>query len=285
MYGIIGAGALLTTDVTAKAADVEVQLLTATYNQFTQWFFVYQTITEIEVLILAAMFLLYRPYFPFVISRLWTHLPVVGIMNRVRNIAPFGGFTLRNGMYRREWRDNVMYYVKKYLGSYFFMGVAFDIVHIDRGFVQEPVMNKYILSLNQLGYKDVYDMDNAITFNSIDPVGDNYERQDGSIGNTTLDIVANMGFDSYESAKKALNPSGLTNTSKIYAPRFSNIPIDSLLGYGADISPGSIAAQVDDIFEYRKPPIEEDRLFKLLPWIILLFVIGLSAAMVLSQVK
>lgn len=285
MSWLIAAGTLLTNEAANTAPDVEVQMLTSTYNSFTQWFFVYQTLTEIEVLLLAGLFLLYRPYLPFVVSKIWTHLPVVGITNRVRNIAPFGGFSLRNGMYRREWNDNVMYFVKKYLGSYFFMGVAFDIVHIDRGFVQDPTMNKYIATLGEMGYKNVFDMDNAMAFNGIDPAGNQYEREDGSVGNTTLDIVANMGFDSWESARKALNPSGLVNTSKIFAPKFSNIPIDALLEYGADISPGSIAAQVDDIFEYRKPPIEEDRLFKILPWVFLLMAIGLAAAMIISQVR
>ena len=256
------------------AEDLPVQMLTITYDTFTHWAFVYQTIMEIEIIILLTLFLLYKPYFSFVLSRIWSHLPVVGIMNRVRNIAPFGGFTLRNGMYRREWKGNIMYYVKKYLGSYFFMGVPFDIVHIDRAFVQDPIMNKYIISLNGLGYKNVQSLEDALTFNNIDPVGDE-----------TPDILANMGYDSYESAKSIINPSGLTGTSVVYAPKYSNIPLDSLLGFGADIAPGSIAAQVDDIFEYRKPPIEESALYKFLPWFVLLFVIGLSAAMVMSQVS
>ena len=269
----------------AVAADLPVQMLTATYDQFAKWFFFYQTVTEIEVLIILALILIYKPYFPFVMSMIWSHLPVVGVMTRVRNIVPLGGFTLRNGMYRREWRDNIMYYVKKYLGSFFFMGVPFDIVHIDRGFVIDPIMNKYVSSLAGMGYHNVQDIDNAITFNNIDKDGEDYVKDDGTPHNTTTEIVANMGFDSYESARKALNPSGLTPTSFIYAPKFSVIPLDAHLNYGSDVGPGSIAAQIDDIFEYRKPPFEEDKWFKLLPYIILLFVIGLSAAMIISQVK
>ncbi len=255
-------------------ADPPVQMLTSTFDSFSHWFFVWQTTVEIEILIIAALFFIYRPYLPFVVSRIWTHLPVVGIMNRVRNIAPFGGFSLRNGMYRKEWKNNIMYYIKKYLGSYFFMGVPFDIVHIDRGFVQDPVMNKYIVTLNTLGYKTIQDLENALTFNGID--------KDGA---DTLDIVGRMGFDSYESARDNLNPSNLANTSMIYAPKYSNIPLDSLLGYGADISPGSIAAQVDDIFEYRKPPLEEDNLTKWMPVIIFLFVVTICAAILITQVR
>lgn len=266
------AGTLLTAN--AAAADPPVQLLTSTYTTFTHWFFVYQTSLEIELLIIAALFFIFRPYIPFVISRIWTHLPVVGIMNRVRNIAPFGGFSLRNGMYRKEWNNNIMYYVKKYLGSYFFMGVPFDIVHIDRGFVQDPVMNKYIVTLTTLGYKTIQDLENALTFNGIDKDGED-----------TNEIVTKMGFDSYDSAHDNLNPSSLENTSLVYAPKYSNIPLDSLLGYGADISPGSVAAQVDDIFEYRKPPVEEDILTKWMPVIIFLLVITICAIMIMTQVR
>ena len=61
--------------------------------------------------------------------------------------------------------------------------------------------------------------------------------------------------------------------------------MDSLLGFGAEIGPGSVAAQVDDIFEYRKPPIEEKLILELLPWIMLLVAIGIVAAMIMSQVQ
>lgn len=269
----------------AAAVDPPVQMLTSTFDSFSHWMFVYQMVAEIEVIILIGLFLVYKPYIPFVISKIWTHTPVVGIMNRVRNIAPFGGFTLRNGMYRREWNNNIMYYVKKYLGSYFFMGVPFDIVHIDRGFVQDPIMNKYITTLNVMGYKNVQALDDALTFNNIDSDGEDFLDENNEVKNTTEVIVQNMGYESYAMAKANINPSGLTNTTLIYAPKYSNIPLDSLLGFGSEIGPGSIAAQIDDIFEYRKPPIEEDRLMQFLPYIILLMAIGLSAAMIISQVK
>ena len=263
--------ALMTT---APVVDPPVQMMTQTYLTFTHWYFVWQMATAIEILIVAFLFFILRPYLPFIISRLWTHLPVVGVMNRVRNIAPFGGFTLRNGMYRREWNNNIMYYVKKYLGSYFFFGVPFDIVHIDRGFVQEPVMNKYVSTLIAMGYNGIQSIDDALTFN-------NLSEDDEHIG----EILEVLGFDSYKSAKASINPSSLEPTSLLYAPKYSNIPNDSLLGFGAEISPGSIAAQVDDIFEYRKPPLEKARLLELLPYAILLITIAVSAAIVISMVK
>jgi len=267
------AGTLLGAGAANAAPDLPVQMQTATYNSFVHWFQVYQFGTALEVILIAFLFFTFKPYIPFVVSRIWTHLPVVGIMNRVRNIAPFGGFTLRNGMYRREWRNNIMYYVKKYLGSYFFMGVPFDIVHIDRGFVQDPIMNKYVASLISMGYQNIVALDDALTFNNIDPGDEN-----------VAEILSNLNFDSFESAHKNLNPSDLVPTSLIYAPRYSNIPLDSLLGFGAEIGPGSIAAQVDDIFEYRKPPIDEPGWMKFLPIVMLFLAIGLGAAMIMSQV-
>ena len=276
---------LLTTSAATATADPPVQMMTTTYNAFTHWFFVYQMSAALEVLLIAGLIFVFKPYIPFLISRLWTHTPVVGIMNRVRNIAPFGGFTLRNGMYRRDWRNNIMYYVKKYLGSYFFMGVPFDIVHIDRGFVQDPVMNKFIVTLSTMGYKNVQAIDDALTFNNIDPVGEEVEDERGVCYNTTTNIVANMGYDCYDSAKKNVNPSGLVNTTMVYAPKYSNIPLDSLLGYGAEISPGSIAAQVSDIIDYRMPPVEENKLFDLLPYIAIFLVIAISGYILVQAVK
>ena len=285
MFPILGAGTLLGADAANTPPDVEVQLSTATYNTFSRWFFAWQMGSAIEILIIAGLIFVLRPYLPFVVSKIWTHLPVVGVMNRVRNIAPFGGFILRNGMYRKEWRDNVMYYVKKYLGSYHFMGVQFDIVHIDRGFVQDPFMNKYICTLSDMGYKSIKNMDDAMEFNGIDPEGEDYIDSNEVAHNTTTDIVANLGYDSYETARKVLNPSVLTQTSIVYAPKQSNIPLDSLIGYGADISPGSIAAQVDDIFEYRNPPEEDDKLFKLLPYILLIMAMVIGVVMIIAVVR
>ena len=268
---LIGAGTMLGE---AAVNTVPVQMQTATFDSFSHWMFVWQTAVEIEVLILAFLFFIFRPYLPFIVSKIWSHLPVVGIMNRVRNVAPFGGFVLRNGMYRKEWGSNIMYYVKKYLGSYFFMGVAFDIVHIDRGFVQDPIKNKYVITLDSMGYHKIQDIDNAMTFNGID--------QDAE---DSIQIVNKLGFDTYEQAREYLNPSDLCSTTVLHAPKYSNIPLDSLLGFGSDIGPGSIAAQVDDIFEYRKPPSEEPAWMQFLPVIIFLLCLTICAIMLISQVK
>jgi len=255
----MAAGLITTNQV---AASQPVQLLTATWTTFNQQYFAYQMLTAIELLIFAFLFWTFRPYLPFVISKIWTHLPVVGIMNRVRNTAPFGGFILRNGMYRKEMKNTTMYYVKKYLGSFFFMGCAFDIVHIDRGFVQDPIMNKYILSLSAQGYPRWRDVQDALDVNEIDPSS-----------TVTREIAVGYGCKDITELKALLNPYGLTNTTILYAPKYSNIPQDSLLGYGKNAPPGTIAAWIDHWFEFTKPDIEKDKILEWLPWIALIIVL------------
>ena len=269
--GIAPAAAV--TQAVITASDM-VQMQASTLDAFEKNFFAWQMTAVIEVLIIAFLIFTFRAYIPFVISRMWTHLPVVGVMTRVRNIVPLGGFTLRNGMYRKEFKENVMYYSKKYLGSYFFMSAPFDIVHIDRGFVQDLLYNKFVVTLQELGYTNVGSIENALTFNGIDPESSDADQ-----------IVTGMGFDSYETAKQILNPSSLSITTMLYSPKMSSIPLDSLLGYGADIAPGSIAAQVDDTFEFRKPPAEENKLMEWMPYIVLMVTMAICGAVLASTIK
>lgn len=276
----MAAGTLMTTAQIAAAQPV--QMLTTTWNTFNHMYFMYQMFSAIELLIVAFLFLVFRPYIPFVISKIWTHLPVVGLMNRVRNTAPFGGFTLRNGMYRKEMKNTTMYYVKKYLGSFFFMGCPFDIVHIDRGFVQDPIMNKYIVSLASQGYPRWRDVEDALYVNDIDPDGSGSRLQ-----KEIVQIIAEgYGCHNYQELKEFLNPYGLTNTTHLYAPKYSNIPQDALLAYGKNAPPGTIAAWIDHWFEFTKPDIETDKIMEWLPYILLIIVIcigGYILAMAVQQ--
>ena len=250
--------------VSQAASSQPVQLLTTTWVSFNHNFFMFQMLSAIELLIIAFLFWRFRPYIPFVVSKIWTHLPVVGLMNRVRNTAPFGGFLLRNGMYRKEMRNTTMYYVKKYLGSFFFMGCPFDIVHIDRGFVQDPIMNKYIVSLTAQGYPRWREVEDALYVNGINPEWE-----------VTKLIEKGYNCENYDQLKEFLNPYGLTNTTMLYAPKYSNIPQDALLGFGKNAPPGTIAAEIDHWFEFTKPDIEKDKLLEWLPWIAVLMVLAI----------
>ena len=263
--------------VTQIANDPIVQMKTTTFLEWQKWYGVWQMGMVLEVFVIAAFFWLLRPFIPFVLSRIWTGLPVIGVMTKVRNVIPLGGFTLRNGMYKREFGDNVLYFVKKYRGSYFFMDVPFDFSHIDRGFVQDPLMNKFVATLGLLGYKTAEALENAMLFNNIDPGMEDKEEFEG--------ILRRLGFTSYDAAHSALNPSDLMSTSPLFAPKYSNVPMDIVLGYGADVAPGSIAAQISDMFEFQKPPIEEDGLTKWIPVIMLIVSMGIAAAIIMSQVR
>ena len=268
------AGTVPSSAVSALPPDTLVQLKTVTLMEFQRWFFIWQMGTVLEIFIIGAMVFLLRPFLPYAISKIFSHKPVVGVMTRTRNIVPMGGFTLRNGMYRKEYGDNVMYFVKKYLGSYFMFGIPADLAHVDRGFVQDPVKNKFVYTLALMGYKSVDAVENALTFNGVGPDDPSSEG-----------VLAALGFTSYETAEKVINPSGLIQTTEIYAPRFSNCPLDALLGYSADIAPGEIAAQVSDTYEWRKPPVEENKLMELLPWIMLIVAMAIAGAIILTQVK
>jgi hypothetical protein len=268
----MAAGTLITA--TQAASSQPVQLLTTTWNAFNHQYFMYQMFSAIEILIIAFLFWVFRPYIPFVVSKIWTHLPVVGLMNRVRNTAPFGGFVLRNGMYRKEMKNTTMYYIKKYLGSFFFMGCPFDIVHIDRGFVQDPIMNKYIVSLTAQGYPRWRDVQDALVVNDIDPASP-----------ITAEIAEACGCKTYAELREYLNPYGLTKTTILYAPKYSNIPQDSLLAYGKNAPPGTIAAWIDHWFEFTKPDIEKDKLMEWLPYIALIIVICIGGYILAMAVQ
>lgn len=261
------------TKAAVSTANDVVQMSSPVYDEFQRWYFIWQMGAVSLVFIIGAILFLVRPFFPFIMSKIWTHAPVIGIMTKVRNVIPLGGFTLRNGMYRKELGDNVLYFVKKYLGSYFMMDVPFDIAHIDRGFVQDPLRNRYIISLRHMGYKTAEAIENALTFNAVDAKADDVQ-----------DVLNRLGFESYETAHNALNPADLIPMTPIYTPRHSNIPLDAILGYGADVTPGNIAAQVSDMFEFQKPPSEEDFATKWMPWIVFMFAMAIAGAIIISQV-
>jgi hypothetical protein len=275
----MAAGTIL-TNAGAAAASQPVQMLTTTWDTFNHMYFMYQMLSAIEILIVAFLFWTFRPYIPFVVSKIWTHLPVVGLMNRVRNTAPFGGFTLRNGMYRKEMKNTTMYYVKKYLGSFFFMGCSFDIVHIDRGFVQDPIMNKYVVSLTAQGYPRWRDIEDALFVNDIDPILGTEVQKD-----VAQYIAEGYGCRDYKELKEFLNPYGLTKTALIYAPKYSNIPQDSLLGFGKNAPPGALAAWVDHWFEFTKPDIEKDKIMEWLPYVLLIIAICLGGYILAAAVQ
>jgi hypothetical protein len=269
----MAAGTLMTSAQSAVSSQ-PAQLLTETWNTFNHQYFMYQMFSAIEVLIVAFLFWTFRPYIPFVISKVWTHLPVIGVMIGVRNTAPMGGFILRNGMYRKEWRNTTLYFIKKYLGSFFFMGCPFDIVHMDRGFVQDPIMNKYIISLTAQGYPRWRDVEDALYVNDIDPSWQ-----------ITQSLAKGYGCADYSELKEFLNPYGLTKTTYLYAPKYSNIPQDSLLGFGKNATPGTIAARIDHWYEFLKPDIEKDKIMEWLPYIVLIVALGICGYILAMAVQ
>lgn len=250
---------MATTDQTVYQAFVDLQ------NQVV----IYQLISFLLGMALVVITIVFMPFIPWAIAKIFTRKPIVALMDKTRNLRFRGGFILRNGMF--YYKKQPMYFVKKYSGIFYFAGVPFDICHIDLGFVQHPIYNKFVKELRTMGYRTWKDIDNALEFNTID-------KED-------IKTLNELGFTSYEEAKEKLNPHGLTRQSKILAPYFSSCPLDELIGYGADVPPASIAGEVDDVVQSQKPPTPSGMLTQYAPLGILILLILVGGAVAYAIVS
>ncbi len=223
---------------------------------------IYQLVCLLIGALLIVVLVIFLPFIPWAISKVFTKKPVIALMDKTRNMRFRGGFILRNGMF--FYKKQPMYFVKKYPGIFYFAGVPFDICNIDLGFVQHPIYNNFVHELRQLGYKDWRAIDTALEFNTINP--------------EDTDTLTELGFATYEEAKAALNPAGLTRKSAILAPYFSSCCLDELIGYGADVPPASIAGEVDDVVQSQKNP-ELATLAQYFPYVIIFAIVIIVGAL------
>jgi hypothetical protein len=247
------------------AAPTAYEMYMAVQNQLIM----YQMVCVFLVAMLLIVIMVFMPFIPWVMSKMFTKKTIIALMDKTRNIKFKGGFELRNGMYHHK--DKPLYFVKKYPGVFFFAGVPFDIVNIDLGFVQHPIYNNFVRILRDAGYKDWKAIDDALEFNTIDP-------------NDTKTITA-LGFDSYDHAKRVLNPLGLTKKSEILAPYFSSCCLDELIGYGADVPPASIAGEVDDVVQSQKNPEIKSLMTQYLPMGIFIMIVLIGAAIAYAIIQ
>ena len=141
-------------------------------------------------------------------------------------------------------------------------------------------MNKYIVSLTAQGYAQWRDVEDALYVNDIDP-----EHGGDHLKEVTKLIAEGYGCRNYKELREFLNPYGLTKTAILYAPKYSNIPQDSLLGFGKNASPGTLAALIDHWFEFLKPDVEKDKVMEWLPYIALIIVICLGGYILAMAVQ
>ena len=135
-------------------------------------------------------------------------------------------------------------------------------------------MNKYIVTLASMGYPRWRDVQDAVDVTEVDPESD-----------ATKWTMKGYGCETYEDFYKLLNPYGLTKTTLLYAPKYSTIPQDSLIDYGKNATPGTIAAWIDHWFEFTKPDIEKDRIMEWLPYIALIIVICIGGYILAEAVQ
>jgi hypothetical protein len=251
----------ITTGGAPAAAPTAYEMYVALQNQLVMW----QLVAALLGVILVVGIVLFMPFIPWLVSKMFTKKTLIFLMDKTRNIKFNGSFELRNGMYHSKKAP--LYFVKKYSGVFYLYGVPFDICNIDLGFVQHPVYNKFVKELRDAGYKNWKSIDTALELSTIP------ETPEG------LEMIRELGYETRQEANKALNPLKLTHKSEILAPYFSSCPLDELIGYGADVPPASIAGEVDDVVQSQKSPEVSGLLKQYLPMGILILIIFLGAAL------
>lgn len=243
------------------------QMAQSTWLQMQQQFTLYQISAVLLFFVVIALFVLFRPVLPFVWSRFVSHDTVVGILTKNHDIIPMNGFKLVNNMW--YYKGKPLTFVKKYPGTYFFAGIPFEVIQFDLKLLDNPVYLRYCKKLVELGYHNMDELEDAILF-SMMPEDDIRVEE----------LMERIGASTYEQAQKKINPAGLTIKSKIVQPFFVSIPLQELVGYGADIPSENIMGEVDDIYEASKPQSAAFKKIKeMLPWCIIL-VAGAGAMVV-----
>jgi hypothetical protein len=243
------------------------EMYVALQNQLVMW----QLVAALLGVLLVVAIVLFMPFIPWLISKMFTKKTLIFLMDKTRNVKFNGSFQLRNGMYHSDKLG--LYFVKKYSGVFYLYGVPFDICNIDLGFVQHPIYNKFIAELRKSGYKNWKSLETALELNSIPP---------GAAGQ---DMVDALGYDTLDDAYAKLNPLKLTTKSEILAPYFSSCPLDELIGYGADVPPASIQGEVDDAVHSQKNPEISSAMKQLLPWAMFFAIILVAGALAFKMIS
>ena len=136
--------------------------------------------------------------------------------------------------------------------------------------------NTTVIQLVISGFVDSREVQDALDFNN--------DCKDPSDPVTQM-IIKGYGCETYDELKQLLNPYGLVGTTILYAPKYSTIPQDSLIDYGKNAPPGTIAAWIDHWFEYTKPDIEKNPVLEWLPYIALIIVIAISGYILAQAVQ
>lgn len=242
-------------------------LMMSQWKDMQMQFQIYQISAIILFFVIIAIFVLFKDAFPFMWARFVTHDIVVGIVDKTTGVIQLNKeFKKRNGVF--YYKGEPLPFVKVYKGNFLFAGRPMDIVDIDLRTITDPRYKKACKTLQNWGYRDINALEKAILFSMMNADDPRVE-----------DIIAREGYGSYEEAKAAINPKGLTVEHKIVQLFFTSIPLSEMLGYGTEVPSASILGEVDDITEARKPQMQFRRdMSKIAPLAVLIVAVGAAAA-------
>jgi hypothetical protein len=225
-------------------------------------------IVELFAIILVIVFCL--PFLWVVMNKLMGRKTIVAIVDKAHNITLKPGYTLKNGMLRK----GADFYYKKYRGTFFLNRLPLEFIGLDSAYVQSPTVNVFIQSLIDAGYKTHQNFNNAMTTYNPATVRDSLKDK------YTDDEIQDLLY--------LRNPLQLTRGSEVYAPLFSNLPLDVLSEYGSEHMPTNINSYVSDRMIFNESPIEESFLDKYGTYIMLALLIivgGAIAYAIVNSVK
>lgn len=105
------------------------------------------------------IFIMFAPFVPYALAK-FSKKKILFMLDRTGQIK-LKKSDIRNGMY--YFNDNPMRFVKQYQGSYKLSGVDVDFVHMDLGFVTNPIFQAAISELKETyDINDYLELKNAI---------------------------------------------------------------------------------------------------------------------------
>ncbi len=243
-------------------ADTWTILATSTWNEMQMQFQIYQVASILLVCVIVGIFVLFKDAFPFVWARFVTHEVVVGILDKTtRRISPNKDFKKINEIL--YYKGEPLPFVKIYKGNFMFTGMPFDIVDVDLSVITDPRYKKACSELRAAGYPNINALEKALLFSQMDKCDHRVEE-----------IMSREGYDTYEDAKRVINPGSITVEHDLVKQFFTAIPLSEMLGYGTEVPSEDILGEVDDVYEARKPSMQMKRqIEKIIPMCAIMFVV------------
>jgi hypothetical protein len=219
-----------------------------------------QAVLAIEGVLIMAIIFLSLPFLWVVLNKVMGRKTIIAVIDKAHNIVLKPGYTLKNGMLRK----GADFYYKKYRGTFFLNKLPLEFVGLDSAYVQSPIVNVFIQSLIDAGYKTHRIFVGALTTYNPDIVKDSLKDK--------------YNNDEIQDVIYLKNPLELTKGSEIYAPLFSNLPLDVMSEYGSEHMPTNLNSFICDRMVFNESPVEENFIEKYGAYIILAIMVMVGGA-------